>query len=67
MRYDNRPVSNLFDANASTYWEVANNGNGNDVCIEFPQCTEIGSFWLYIPKSELPAPNTNLGNVVIRM
>jgi hypothetical protein len=67
MRYDNYPISNLFDKNSSTFWEVKNNGNGNDVCIEFDKCTEITSFWLYIPKSELPAPNTKLGDVSVSM
>jgi hypothetical protein len=67
MRYDSLPVANLFDKNYTTYWEVANNGNANDVCIEFAQCTEITSFWLYIPKSELPSVNTKLGDVKVSM
>lgn len=66
MKYDSRPVSNLFDKKYETFWEVANNGNGNDVCIEFNQCVNVEKFWLFIPKNELTmGANTKIGDIKI--
>jgi hypothetical protein len=69
MKSVSHPVTNLFNKNYDSYWEVRDMLKGesktNDVCVDLAKCTKVTSFWLYIPLSEMPAPNTKLGDVTV--